>query len=205
MAKTRVVSDVLSRAGVLLSDTGGTRWPSTTLIPWINEAQLAVANLDPRATRKTATLNLASGYRQQLPADCLILLDDTYNGAGDVVTPVRSRQQLDLEDPGWTAAAGDADAIHIVPPAPGEKDFIIYPKQPAVAGTLEITYGAIPADVAGTGDTLGVEDEYFTAVLNYVVYRAQQQDDDNTQEAKTSDRFYQAFVASMPYQSVGAA
>jgi hypothetical protein len=204
MAKTRLASDAITRAGILLADVASTRWAEATRLLWISEAQLAITILDPRATRTTVTLALSAGYRQSLPADALAMLDGTYNGAGGVVTPVRVRQQLDLEDPGWTAAVGDANAQHLIPPQPGEKDFIIYPVQPAVPGTLEITYSKNPVDITASTDTLGIEDEYFTALVNYLVYRAQQQDDDNMQEVSTSDKFYQAFIAAMPYQA-GAA
>jgi len=61
--------EIMSRAGVLLSDEKHVRWTLPELCDWVNEATRAIVLAKPSAFSKTVVVALTSGTRQAVPVN----------------------------------------------------------------------------------------------------------------------------------------
>ena len=197
MAKTNTASTVIARAGLLLGDVNHDRYNEPQLISWIADGQQAILTVSLAANVKRESVSLIQGFEQTAPSDCYKIVEIPRNTSGDMITLVPDARTLFIDDPAWTTAAGDATVLHVVE-HPGEKGFTCYPTQPASPGAVDMVYAAYPVAPTQGSDTLGIENEYLDALVNYVVYRALSQDDDNTAQPGAADARYAAYLAAIP-------
>ncbi|MEG1456330.1 MAG: DUF6682 family protein, partial [Comamonas sp.] len=73
------VSQLLDDAARDLQDKGHIRWTRPDLLDWFNAAQRAFAENRPDQMAQPRELALVTGWRQQLPADALSLIDISNN------------------------------------------------------------------------------------------------------------------------------
>ena len=203
------VSDITTRARILLNDQDGTRWLDSELISWINDAQKLIALVRPDASVANSTVTLAAGTKQAVPSGGFRLLDVIRNMANDGVTGGRSirivdREVLDSQDPMWHTATQSGTIKHFVYDNRNPLAYYVYP--PAVSGTkIEIMYSVAPAevvynanDVAGTLNTaLTVADIYLESVLNYVMYRAYSKDAEFSQNPQLAAGYLQTVYSML--------
>jgi len=193
------VSDILARAGRLLSDPTHVRWAEDELIDYINDAQKQIVLLRPDANSRNESLKLANGSKQTIPALGLQLLRVTRNMGADGNTPGRViyptlRSALDAETPEWHTRTGAAIQHYIYDPDVDRKIFYVYP---SVSGSwyVEISYSSTPADVTSSAHTLELNDQYINPIIDWVLYRAWAKDAEyagNVQRAQMHESsFYQ--------------
>jgi hypothetical protein len=169
-----LVSDILFRAGRLLSDPTHVRWATDELIDYINDAQRQIVLLVPDANSRTESFVLANESRQTLPAGAIRLLRITRNMGSDGNTPGRVvyptlRSALDAEIPLWHTTTGLQVEHYIYDPESNPKVFYVYPA--ISGGQVEIVYSTNPAVVTASGDTLELGDQYINPILDWVLYR----------------------------------
>ncbi len=197
MAKTKTGGDAITRAGYLLNDVAKTRWTDAHFLAWINDAQRTILAMAPSSNPTRTTHALITGHKQPVPADCYKILDIPYNTSGEIITHLPSMDTLNVADPGWMAADGTALVDHVTYNGV-EKNFICYPTQASTPGSIELVYAAYPVELTATSDAVDVEDEFFNALVNYVVYRAIDQDADNTANPSLASMKYAAFIGAFP-------
>lgn len=203
------VSDITSRARILLNDQDGTRWLDNELISWINDAQKLIALTRPDASVSNSALTLVAGTKQAIPAAGFRLLDVVRNLAVDGVTGGRSirhvdREVLDSQDPLWHTTTASGTIKHFIYDNRDPKNFYVYP--PAIAGTkIEAMYSVAPTeivynagDLSGTLNTnLTVSDIYLEAVLNYVMYRSYSKDAEFAQNPQLAAGYLQTVYSML--------
>lgn len=169
-------SSILDRVSILLNDPSGTRWPSSQLIDWLNEAAHELVRVRPDANATyTDFLLTANSARQTIPTDGVAAIGLTHNrgadGAtsGNAITPV-PRIALDALVPAWRTTTGSAVEHFIFDPAT-PKSFFIYPHL-ATTWYVELAYGRIPTDIDQPEDDFQLTDEWAAPVVDYVVSRA---------------------------------
>ena len=193
------VSDILDRAGRLLSDPTHVRWAEDELIDYINDAQKQIVLLRPDANSRNESFKLVAGSRQMIPASGLQLLRIIRNMGENGSTPGRVvyptlRSALDAETPDWHTRTGAAVQHYIYDPDIDRKVFYVYP---SVSGSwhVEISYSSTPVDVTGATDTLELNDQYINPIIDWVLYRAWAKDAEyagNVQRAQMHEQsFYQ--------------
>lgn len=203
------VSDITTRARILLNDQDGTRWLDNELIAWINDAQKLISLTRPDSSVSNSALTLAAGTKQSIPASGFRLLDVVRNLGSDGVTGGRSirhvdREVLDSQDPMWHTATQSGTIKHFIYDNRDPRNFYVYP--PAVAGTkIEAMYSVAPTeivynsgDVSGTLNTsLTVSDIYLEAVLNYVMYRSYSKDAEFSQNPQLAAGYIQTVYSML--------
>lgn len=199
-----LVSEILDRVSILLSDEEFTRWPKEELILWINDAPGALLARRPAAISRTSVHTLVTGTKQAIPTDGILLLDVVRNMGMDGATPGRvirrsDRQQIDDADPDWHTKMAKQVIQQYTFDDRVPKEFYVYP--PAVAGVkVELVDAALPATVEDEDDTLDIGIEYMDPVVNYVVYRANSKDFEYADGAVAA-AYYRAFEASLGVKS----
>jgi hypothetical protein len=203
------VSDITSRARILLNDQDGTRWLDNELISWLNDAQKLVALTRPDSSVSNSTMTLVSGTKQTLPGAGFRLLDVMRNIAVDGVTGGRSiravdREVLDSQDPSWHTGTQSGTIKHFIYDNRNPLVFYVYP--PASAGTkIEIMYSVAPTEIvynpANVAATLAIDlaisDIYLEAILNYVMYRAYSKDAEFSQNPQLAAGYLQTVYSML--------
>jgi len=188
--------EVAARAAIILQDTLGTRWPESELIEWVNDAQREVILIDRTASAARGTITLdETDTVQSLPADGIALVDVIRTGEGRAVRQVQ-QGILDAMYPEWHAEEGDT-VLHYVYSTEHPLYFYVHPK---ASGTLDILYTKEPTVVSLPTDLLTVDDRYFNAVLDFVLYRAYLKDAEATANFQLSDAAYKRFSLSMNFK-----
>lgn len=190
---------IIEDARVLLKDEAAVAWDDQKLLNWLNAGQREIAAVRPDAYPQFAVVTTVVGTRQSLPAGAVMLLNVQRNMAVDGTTPGRAirkcgRDELDSVNPEWHTDAPQATARNYVYDTYTPKVFYLYP--PSVAGSkVEVTYSAVPPDVASVGGNISLDDSFRNPLLDYVLYRAYSEDLDTAGAGPRAMAHRQAFDA----------
>jgi len=212
MAITNAKSLIL-RAKTILQDTSaaGTRWPNSELQDWLNDAQKEIVLYRPDAnTANEEFTPTASSSKQSIPAAGLRLIEVVRNTASTsdkTATRMIQRAIMDDQVPNWHAAAASVNIEHWVYDERDPKTFYVYPN-PTSAARLEIIYSTVPSDVdivnadetwktAATSTTIGLDDVYANAILDFMLYRAYSKDAEYAGNAGQAQSHMIAFSNSL--------
>lgn len=193
------VASLLSKATILLQDSGNVRWSQDELLSWLNEGQRALVVMKPNAYVKVEPVQLAAGTKQTLPVDAIVLLDIPRNMGTTGTTvgaPVRatSREFLDVHVPTWHSATASATVKHFMYSLREPRVFYVYPPQPTSGrGYVDLYYSAIPPNSEAAGN-LQMDDQYAHPLLNYIMFRAYSKDAEFAANAQLAASYYQQFV-----------
>lgn len=189
--------DVVSRLRKLLIDLGATpRFGDADLLEFFNDAPAMILGLKPSAHTTHATVTLAAGAEQALPASMLFLHDVTFNEASGTAIRRVERAQLDQFKPGWRQAAATTGVKHFMYDVMDPKVFWVYPPN-AGDGAVEAEITELPAPIAGLTATLPLADEYLETYLYYLAYRAFDWDSDEPSNAGRSQSYYQRMAGTL--------
>jgi hypothetical protein len=216
------VSEIITRAGIILHDTTKVRWQEDELLKWVNDAQNEIVLFRPDASVRTEVIKLTAGTSQALPngtasvgtdgtaatipPDGIRLIDVVRNSssakvAGNAITVV-DRDVLDAQLPTWQSGNTGNMVKHYMFDLRNPKTFYVYPGV-AADQYVEVVYSAVPSDavLAVTGDAttgiLNIPGVYRNAVLDYVLYRAYSKDADFAGNAQRALKHYEAFTTTL--------
>jgi len=205
---TVTVQSVIDRVQTILQDTTGIRWPVVTeLVLFVNDAQREIALIKPDASAVNATVTLATGTKQEIPAAGNRLLRVVRNmsaasgGTGKRSVRLVSREVLDAQTPDWHDPTVSGDAAHTavikhyIYDEQNPRNFYVYP---GVAGNsfIEIIYSSNPSTVA-QADNLSIPDIFANAVMDYVLFRAYTKDAEYAGNNQRASTHYNLFIASV--------
>jgi hypothetical protein len=210
------VKNILDRVQFTLQDTTNIRWTQTELLNYLNDAQREIALLKPDATSINTNIQLATGTQQSLPDGgnrILRVLRNMSSAAGDATGGRAIRQvsleSLDAQDPNWhdptaTGLSKHTTIVkHWVYDEMDPKTFYVYP---GVAGNafVEIVYSVVPGilDYSSSGSsTLGVNDIYGNAIINFILYKAYVKDSENAANQNKATGHYSLFLNTVGQKS----
>ena len=184
------VNSILSRSAIVLQDSGAVRWSEAERLDWLNDGLRELAVLKPDAKVKRTSVSLASGAKQVLPTDA-ILLQGIETAEGEVVQPC-VRSVLDAFSPGWIGRPSNSVINFMYSPAE-PLIYYVYPAQADTSNTVELIYTAYPA-TATAGGNLDVQDKYANAILDYVLFRSYSKDTEFAGSAQLAAAYYQSFI-----------
>lgn len=189
---TTTVESILNRARVLLIDADGDRWQDDELVLWLNEALVDLVVLKPDANAVYETFYTAAGTLQTLPSGVQQLLDIPRNLSGER-RPLRKvmRHILDAEDPTWHNRTPTSQPRAYVYDGRAPSQFYVYPPA-AVDTALEVLVARTPEPVE-VGDDVPLRDEFASALVDYVCYRAYLKDSDATANAQRAATHYEQY------------
>lgn len=183
--------DIITTVENTLLDPANQYWSSAELLSYINDAQRQVVNFRPGANAVVVMEPLVAGTRQTLPPGATALIDLARNAAGASITAV-DRRDMDRMVPDWPTQAGSNTIQHYMYDDRAPNTYMVYP--PALAGAqVEVIYSATLADVAGTQDELTLGEQYRSAIIEYVLYRAHTKDTTAAVPAR-AQAHYQLFM-----------
>ena len=202
---TRKVIDAIAQVRTTLVDTTGTRWPDLELLNGYNNAVLAVVNLRPDASTKNISFTTEAGKSKQvLPSDGLRWMDIVYDVASG--NPIRKTDRTTLDDqiPNWHNSVGNR-VTNWVFDERDPKTAYVYP-QPADAVDIQIIYSVAPSavnitDFENDTTTISIDDSYFNAIKEYMLYEAYSKDADYASNASRAAAHYNKFERTLGNKS----
>lgn len=197
---------IVTEALTTLLDPSQVRYSNTELLGYLNDGQREIVRLRPAANTVLSSIQLSAGTRQQIPAGGQELIDVIRGMGSDGQTPGRAvrqvdRHTLDAANPLWHQDTASLDIVHFMFDDRDPTHFYVTPPQPNPAGYVEVSYAAIPADIALT-DSITLADSYSTGLLYYVLARAYAKDSGSADFNKASN--YQQLFMSLLSGDVAA-
>lgn len=206
-----LVSALLTRAGTILQDATGVRWPESELLLWLNDGQREVVQVRHDASVSNASIALTPNTtKQALPAGAIELLGISRNMGADGNTPgevikLISREYLDALVPTWHTEVGKTVIKNYCYDILDPKHFYVYPRPHATTAVkVEALLCVLPADCAAPSVTptavITLADEYANALLDYILYRAFGKDTEAADVQRASGH-YTLFMSSLGVKS----
>jgi len=172
---TKTVGDVYSQVKRVFGDESGVQLTNTDIVRWVNEAQVDLASQNqiiPAVATLPVFANVAtydlSGVTPKIDSVASILLDGRRIGN---IPISQAEESISLSDP---------EGVEVGAPQfwyewAGEITF--WPK-PGQNYTMTLRYTAEPTDVTvNASDVLSVPDECFTDIVNFVLMKAYEMDE----------------------------
>lgn len=200
---TTTAQSIVQEAQGLLQDPDGIRWGAPELVRHLNDGQREILVLRPDLLTIGATLALAAGARQVLPANCHQLVDIPRNTSGAALRQVE-RSLLDAVEPNWYSKTAVAVIKHFTHDAREPLVFWAYPPA-ALGASVDLIYAAYPVDVGVptgataatvTGD-ISTPDNTKSALLHFVLFRAFAKDAEFGGNAVMSGAHFNLFKAAL--------
>lgn len=202
---TITAKSIIDKASTQLLDPTNVRWTRTELLGWVNDAQRQIVVLQPNATNKVSTIQLAAGTRQSIPSDGWTLLNVIRYMGTNGTTPGRalrvvSQQIMDAYDPNWHAANPSLVPKSYIFDQQDQTVFYVYPPNTG-RGYVQVNYSPEPADLTNENQAIVVRDIFETAILDYVLYRANSKDAEYAPGLALASGYLQTFMATMGVKS----
>lgn len=202
---TITAKSIIDKASIQLLDTGNTRWTRDELLGWVNDGQRQIVIMSPNATNKVSTYKLVAGTRQAIPADGWTLLEVIRFMGTDGTKPGRairltSRELLDSFNPDWHDDCPTLIPRHYIVDPQDQTVFFVYPPNTGKA-YVQVNYSPVPVDLADEDQTIALNDIFETALLDYVLYRANSKDAEYAPGVALASGYLQTFMASMGIKS----
>lgn len=184
-------STITARAATTLLDPDGTGWPAAELLDYLNAAQRAVCLLRPDVYTKVASVTLAAGVVQSLPADGNVLLRVLYNANGVSVRMAGIDGMSAAAN--WAAATPAAIVREWAADSRDRTRFFVSPPNDG-SGSVVCFYAAVPPALAAGSDPIALPDVYETPLWAYVCSLAYAKNSRRQDMAK-SQSMMQTFIA----------
>ncbi len=202
---TITAKSIIDKASVQLTDPTNARWTRSELLGWVNDGQRQIIIITPSATNKVAVKKLDAGTRQSIPSDGWTLLEvirymgTTGTKVGRAIR-VTSRELIDSFNPNWHDDYPTVMPKHYVFDQQDQTIFYVYPPNNG-NGYVQLNYAPIPVDLATEDDVIAISDMFETALLDYVLYRANSKDAEYAPGLQLASGYLQTFMASMGIKS----
>jgi len=189
--------DLINRVSRILNDEedGARRWGRSELLEWLNDGQREVVLHRPDSSVRNVEFSCINNARQTLPEEALSLVDVMRNADG---TPIFQMASLEWGclDHGMESERIDLFSFDERNP----RAFYLHPI-PDAGSVVELVYSVLPQEVVVTdfeSDTsaLSISAIYANAVLDYMLFRALQKEDDAASSSRAAAH-YEAFLTSL--------
>lgn len=204
---------IIKRAGERLQDGTFIRWTVPEHCGYFNDGQREILIHRPDAKSTYASMALAAGTRQVLPANAAKLLDVPRNTSG-TKRAIRQcdREILDAQHPGWHAYTGVTEIRHFMFDARDPRAFYVYPPAAASGASVEVLYSAYTTDIAipaegseltAVSGNLDLPDIYGNVLLDYILFRAYSKDAEYAGNAERAASHYTLFANALGIELKG--
>lgn len=202
---TITAKSIIDKASIQLLDTGNDRWTRAELLGWVNDGQRQIITITPSATNKVTVKKLDAGTRQTIPSDGWTLLELIRYMGTDGTKPgrairVTSRELIDSFNPDWHSDCPSVVPKHYVFDQQDQTVFYVYPPNTG-KGYVQLNYSPIPVNLATEDDEIVISDMFETALLDYVLYRANSKDAEYAPGLQLASGYLSTFMATMGVKS----
>lgn len=192
---------LIDKASVQLLDTSNKRWTRAELLGWLNDGQRYITVVKPASCSVTDSMALVAGARQSIPVWGYQLLDVMRNLGTDGATPgasirIISREVLEGYDMNWSASTPSTVVQNYTYNPQEQMVFYVYPPS---TGTnyVEITYSVLPEDITSETANIGLTDAFGTILLDYILFRAQSKDGEQSIGAEHAKLYFESFSSAL--------
>jgi len=194
---TSVVRDKLND-----TDSMNYRWSESEMLADCNSGLREIVRIKPDANMTVASVALSAGVEQDIPENGILMLDVMRNMGTDGSTPGNSvvLASLDLFNktyPDWAAADQQTEINNWLYDSSMPKLWYCSPPSDG-AGYVKIAYSEMPSALGDLIATFPLGDEYFDAMVHYLIYRALLKDSDYAASFERAQR-----ELAVMYQSLG--
>ena len=191
-------SDVLTRAGDILQDTGSVRWTEAKRKRYLLDGMVKIAHVVPEhGPVGFVTAALSEGIEQSITTNgagrtVSRVLDVSWNQSGSTRgRAIRkiAKDQMDEQEPYWATADASHEVLYWMPHENAGTSYYVQPPASASASVR-----AKVALVPNSADTIEVSDAARDALLAYVVARCWSED---STYAKGSAEYMAMFDAEL--------
>jgi len=177
----KTVDNLILDASSDILDPGKTRWTDADWLRYIDRGYRAIMNYRPDAFTSVVGMSLVPGVKQTLLATdgsrFLKILRNVTSPETSNPVFVNFDYIRDLSEY-WSGDAANAVVKEFSFDIADPRTFYVYPAQPAAGmGTVEIQVTRPPVDAA-LGGALDLPDNYYDALLNYIMFLAYARDYD---------------------------
>ncbi|MCH7373788.1 hypothetical protein MM182_00060 [Aeromonas sp. MR19] len=195
-----LVSEMLNRASIELTDTQRISWGLDDLLSYYNSAISAIASARPDIFIKTQLFACAAGTRQTAPAGTIKLIDVERNTLTGKTIRYVSRADLESLIPSWASSTGGVETELYVHEPTNITAFWLYPGVQAGVN-VDLVLSILPATVTKatveSGVNVQVDDRYITPCLDWIMYRAFMRDSEVTANASRGQLHLQSFKQAL--------
>lgn len=171
---TRTGQDIATLVKRQFGDESGVQITDADLLRWINDGQRQINEQNKVFKAKSTTSSVAAQADYALPTGAASSIDSIhYNGI-----PVRALAYPEVEEyiMAYEGTKGSQGNPTVWYQWAGQVTF--WPAPQSDNDTITILYTANPVELASLGDTLGLPDRYFNAIVQYVLSQAYEMDED---------------------------
>jgi len=203
--------DVIDQARFALHDTDPAtyRWSDVELLDYLSAAQRKIVSLIPESNVVEEVVTTTAGKaRQTLPTNGIKFFKCSTNYADNGVTAQAQlryveKDALDTWDPDWEVSSS-------APSANFHKHFCHDKREPSVyylypvantATKVGVIFSKIPTSVSDITDELSLDDEYFDAMVAYVLFRAYAKEGRYTLPSNEKQMYWNQFLQMLGMQS----
>ncbi|KHE13025.1 hypothetical protein OI71_21675 [Aeromonas hydrophila] len=195
-----LVSELLNRASIELTDTQRISWGLDDLISYYNSAISAIASARPDIFIKTQPFVCVAGTRQTAPAGTIKLIDVERNTQSGKTIRYVSRADLERLIPSWASSTGGIEAELYIHEPTNITAFWLYPGVKAGV-SVDLVLSILPPPVTKSqvesGAQVQVDDRYITPCLDWIMYRAFMRDSEVTANASRGQLHLQSFTQAL--------
>lgn len=167
---------VLDGAWITANDEAAERWKPEEGLRWLNTGQRAIATGLRSAWTVTAIKDLEPLKTRQslagigVPEGTSVIGVHAFakNGTLDRSVIVRDKRIFDERDPYWRSRVATAVVDAMLDP---DEPTVFYVHPAVPAGQIELTWSALPPDVASINAPITLADKWESALQAYVLYR----------------------------------
>jgi len=199
-------NDYILDAAELYGDTAYDRVSESTWIKYLNAAVRTLILVRPDAGAVTEPVLLSAGIKQTLPTAALRLLDISRNlgtagvTAGGIITPC-DRAHIDYSNLLWPGSTGDTAIENFSYDANVPRIFYVTPPvSDTITVYVEMSTSQLPTAMTTTSSDDGIEDVFFEAIIQFLLYRAFSADDEAVEFTKAQTAF-QNFMSLLGVES----
>jgi len=210
---TIAAQSIIRRVVETMQDNTSVRWPVAELVRYLNDGQREVVLYRPDSMVTNATVALAGGAKQALPANGSKLIDVIRNTSGNKRSVrMTVRNILDTQSPNWYNLTGVTEILHYMYDARDPKVFYVYPPAASSGASVELVYSAYPTDITEPADgavysavtgNISLPDIYGNVLADYILYRAYTKDSEYAGNAQRAQAHYAAFQAALTTEMAG--
>lgn len=206
------VTQLIDRISKILLDPANKRFERNDILNYLNEGRRLIVTLKPESNNKVEDIKLEPGVMQSIPKSGFKFLGAsiTKGAAGTVFGTATPISLIDLvyELPDFAKHTPDPVVSHYIRLPENPDKFYVYPPQPEgieTQGYLQISYAAIPDDLAETtspgGDRTEFDlgNEYESAIIDFCISRCLAWQSKSQIDIINSQNYYQSFL-----QKIGA-
>jgi hypothetical protein len=185
-AVTKKVSDIASDVKRTFGDESGVQVTDSDIIRWVNQAQAEIVSKNNILYSTAVTQSVANQYVYSLAQlNIQAIRSIHFDGIKmENLTFQEAEEKISRDDPKHTAVGTPQYWYQW-----GNSDVMLYPTPANSDLAITIYYHATPATVSTTEDSLGLPDNYYNRILEYVMSCAYEMDENFAASDSRLSRF----------------